>query len=229
MKYIYITMVQLPTIINKYVTFITGFEYTHFSISFNENLNELYSFQLKNKKIPFVGGLTKETEGSYFQGKKNITIKEMIFKIPVNEKEYRKIFQFVEKVKNDKEYTFNFVSVLIMFVTGGINAYKSYHCTEFVSVILSFIKEIKLPKKTYKMHPIDLYNVLKPYLYIKRNISSNDFEIQDELFLKTIKTNIAIKKSLFSIKESLCRTFFYRTTKTFNYKNINFYCNDIKK
>lgn len=221
-------MVQLPTIINKYVTFITGFEYTHFSVSFDENLKKLYSFQLKNKKIPFVGGLMEETEGSYFQGK-NITIKEMVFRIPVSEKEYQKIFNFVEKVKNDKEYTFNFVSVLTMFITGGTNAYKSYHCTEFVSKILSFVKEIKLPKKTYKMHPTDLYEVLKPYLYFKRNISSKDFVAKNDIFLKTVKPNIAIKKSIYSIKESLCRTFLYRTTKNFNYKNINFYNQDLIK
>ena len=57
MKNIYISMVQLPTVINKYVAFITGFSFTHFSISFDKNLNKLYAFQIKNKKIPFVGGL----------------------------------------------------------------------------------------------------------------------------------------------------------------------------
>lgn len=229
MKYIYISMVQLPTIINKFVTFITNFEYTHFSISFDENLEKLYSFQLKNKKIPFVGGLVEETQSSYFQGKKNITIKQIVFKIPVNEKEYQKIFNFINKVKNDKEYTFNFVSALIMFISGGVNAYKSYHCAEFISVILSFIKEIKLPKKTYKMHPKDLYDVLQPYLYIKRNISSKNLKNTNDIFLKKIKTSVAIKKSFYSIKESICRTFLFRTTKNFNHKNINFYENDIKK
>jgi len=229
MKYIYITMVQLPTIINKYVTFITKFEYTHFSIAFDEDLERLYSFQVKNDKIPFVGGLVEETQGFYFHGKENIYLKEMVFKVPVSESEYTKIYSFVENVKNDKEYTFNYVSALVMFIIGGVKAYKSYHCVEFICVLLSFIKGIEIPKESYKMHPKDLYEVLRPFENLKRDICSEDFETEDNIFLKRIKLSSGVRKSLYSIRESICRTVLYRTTKKFNYRMINYYEEDVKK
>lgn len=229
MKYIYITMVQLPTIINKFVTFMTKFEYTHFSISFDEDLERLYSFQVKNDKIPFVGGLVEETQGLYFHGKENICLKEMVFKVPISINEYTQIYNFVEKVKNDKEYTFNYVSALVMFILGGVKAYKSYHCVEFICVLLAFIKEIEIPKETYKMHPKDLYEVLRPFEYLKRDIHSQDFETKENIFLKRIKLSSGVRKSIYSIRESICRTVFHRTTKRFNYKMINYDEEDVKK
>lgn len=229
MKNIYISMVQLPTVINKYVTFITGFSFTHFSISFDKNLNKLYAFQIKNKKIPFVGGLVEETVGSYFQGKSNISLKQVIFKIPVTDEEYLKVFNFVEDIKNDKEYMFNYVCAVSMFLNGGTKSYKSYHCVEFISEILEIIN-IKIPKKTYKMHPKDLYLVLKPFIIKKRIIySKNYITSANNSFYYNINLNVAVKKSIYSIKESLCRAFLQRTSKNFNYKNINFYDKDIKK
>jgi hypothetical protein len=222
-------MVQLPTIANKYMTFMTRFEYTHFSVSFDETLNKMYSFQVKNEKIPFVGGLLEETQGTYFHGKNNIRLKEVIFRIPVNEDEYEQIFDFVNDVKNDKEYIFNYVSALFMLINGGVESYKAYHCVEFASVVLSFINKIKLPKETYKMHPKDLYKVLKPYLYIHRDIYSNDFEIEKNVFYERVKFPVAVKKSFYSIKEAIYRAVFGKVSKNFNYKNVNFYDDDIKR
>lgn len=227
MKYIYITMMQLPTITNKYVSFITGFEYTHFSVSFDEKMEKLYSFQVKNKSIPFVGGFMEESHASFFHGKNNISLKEKVFKVPVNKVEYQKILTFIENIKNDNEYMFNYVSALLMFLIGGIKSYKSYHCVEFVSNVVNFIDNIQLPKEIHKMHPRDLYIVLNPYLYIERIINSDDFENENDIFNKKIKLNIAIKKSIYSIKESICRAILNRITKNFNYKNINFYYEDI--
>lgn len=227
MKYIYVNMVELPTLINRIVNFLTHFKYTHFSISFDKNLTKLYSFQIKNKKIFLVGGLVEETQASYFHGKKNIHLKQQIFKIPVSNDEYDRIYNFVENIKNDKEYMFNYVSALFMFALGGVKSYKAYHCVEFVSEVINLIDAINLPKPPHKMHPRDLYKVLLPYCCAIGKIYSKNYSETDDLFFAKIKPFVAIKKSLYSIREAICRAVFKKTTKRFNYKNINFYRKDV--
>ncbi len=86
MKKIYIIMTQLPTFTNKSVYFITGFKYTHFSISLDDKFEKLYAFQVKNKSHPLVGGFVTENESFYFYGKKNIKLNEIVFEILVKNK-----------------------------------------------------------------------------------------------------------------------------------------------
>lgn len=225
MKHIYITMVQLPTVANKITRLMTGFDYSHSSLSFDENLETLYSFQVKNRKVFLVGGLVKETHDTYFHGK-DVSLKEMVFKVPVADDEYKKIRDFVQQLTDDQEYIFNYVSALFMFMLGGVKSYKAYHCIEFVSEVLSLVESIKLPKSAHKMQPRDLYGVLEPFMIHKGQICSSDFEFKEDPFMKKIKPSIAVKKSLYSVKEAICRAALQRTSKNFNYRNVNFYDED---
>ena len=84
-------MVELPTFINKVVYFITNFKYNHFSISFDDNLDTLYSFQIKNANTILVGGFLKEKEAYYFRENKNLKLNEFVYEIPVSDIEYDKI------------------------------------------------------------------------------------------------------------------------------------------
>lgn len=221
MKYIYITMVQLPTVANKITKLMTGSDYSHASLSFDENLSTLYSFQVKNRKVFLVGGFVEETQDMYFHGK-NVSLKETIFKVPVADNEHAAIVEFVKQVGDDKEYMFNYVSALLMFTFGGVKSYKAYHCIEFVSEALLLTKAVRLPKPPCIMKPPDLYQVLEPFKIKSDQIHARNFEFKNDPFMKRIKSSVAMKKSLYSVKEAICRAVLQRTSKNFNCKNVNF-------
>lgn len=225
MKYVYITMVQLPTLANKCMKVFTNFDYSHTSISFDEKLATLYSFQGKNRKVLLVGGFVKETHDTYFH-RKNVSLKEMVFKVPVSDDDYNKIFNFIKQLADDEEYIFNYVSALFMLTFGGVKSYKAYHCVEFVSEVLSMTQDIKIPKRPHKMKPKDLYKVLKPFKIRDGLIHANDFHFKEDSFTQRIKFDVAVKKSLYSVREAICRATLHRTSKNFNYKNVNFYNED---
>ena len=84
MKKIYVIKVELPTLANKIVYLLSGFKYSHFSICLDNKLNNLYAFQVRNKKTSLVGGFMEENESFYFHGKKNIQLKETVFEIAVS-------------------------------------------------------------------------------------------------------------------------------------------------
>ena len=171
----------------------------------------------------------EEDESFYFHGKKNIQLNELIFEIEVTDKEFLEISNYIDKIKNDNEYIFNYVSALFMFLLGGIKVYKSFHCVEFVSVILDMIDQISLPKKTHKMHPKDLYLVLKNFKCTSKTMNSIDYEIDYEKpFFKELRKISKLKKSFYSTTESIIRVVLKRPRKNFSYKMINFYEYDFK-
>lgn len=219
-------MVQLPTFANKCIKLLTHFDYSHSSLSFDENLDTLYSFQVKNRKVFLVGGFVKETHDIYFHGK-NVALEEMVFKIPVSDDEYMKITDFVQRLADDQEYIFNYVSALFMFTIGGVKSYKAYHCIEFISEVLSLVDSIKLPKPAHKMQPKDLYSVLRPFMIRDGKIYASDFEFKKDTFTQKIKFGVAMKKSLYSAREAICRAALKRVSKKFNYRNVNFYDEDV--
>lgn len=218
-------MVQLPTFANKCVKIFTNFDYSHSSVSFSKNLETLYSFQIRNRKAFLVGGFVEETHDTYFHGK-DVSLKEMLFKVPVEDDKYQEVVRFINQLKNDQEYMFNYVSALFMFVFGGIKSYKAYHCIEFISEVVVKTGSIVLAKPPHKMKPQDLYEVLKPYKIKDGEIHFADFKPKQNPFMKKLKFGSMMKKSAYSVREAICRAALKRTTKNFNYKNINFYDED---
>lgn len=229
MKKIYIVQVELPTMINGIVKFLTGYRYNHFSISFDDSLKELYSFQVRNMNTFLVGGFLKENECYYLHGKKDIQLKEFIYEIPVSDEEYERVFNFVKDVEHDNEYIFNYISSLFMFSFGGIKGYKAFHCTEFIAEIFLLIDGIKLPREPHLMRPKDLYSILKNYKFKEKVISSLNYEIpKKDMFFKKIKVLNALKKICYCVKESFCRVIFKRKSKHYDYRKVNFYDCDVK-
>lgn len=229
MRTIYILIHTLPTFANKYLALLSGFEYTHFSIAFDNKFDKLYAFQVQNKKTPLIGGLVEESRAIYFHGKKNVYLKELICEIPVTKKEYDEIYHFVMNIKNDKEYTFNYMACLLMYPFGGVKAYKSYYCTEFIVDILKKIRKFDIKKKSHRIRPVELYNELKPFIKQTNEIFSGDYQDDNSIFLSDIKFSVIVKKSFYSIKESICRSILKRKSKNFNYKKINLFKEDCKE
>lgn len=218
-------MVQLPTFANKCVKIFTNFDYSHSSISFSENLETLYSFQIKNRKAFLVGGFVEETHDTYFHGK-DVSLKEMVFKLPVEDDKYDEVVNFINTVKNDKEYMFNYVSALFMFVFGGVKSYKAYHCIEFITEVLNRTDTVISHKPPHKMQPKDLYELLKYYKIQDEMINFRDFQPKQNPFMKKLQMGVKIKKSIYSVREAICRFILQRPTRNFNYKYINFYDED---
>lgn len=215
-------MVRLPTFVNKCSFFFTRFKYSHISICLDSEFKKFYAFQIKNIKTPLVGGFMEENESYFFQAKNITSLNEIVFELPVTDEEYTKISNYITTVKEDKEYIFNYVSALFMFLIGGIRVYKSFHCCEFACEVLNNIDSIKLPKKTYKMHPKDLYKLLIKFEHYEKTINIKDFEFDnDNIFFKKIKLKSVIKKSYYTVTENVIRSILKRPIKNI-FKRIVF-------
>lgn len=163
-KYIYVAFIKSNTSAGTIIRKITGWKYSHISISLDDNLEEFLAFSRLNYKSSFLAGYTKEYKSNYSQLKDKIA-SITYYKIPVNKKELDTIKEFIQKIEEDKEYIFNYPSMFTTTILHGFELYKSYNCITFVSKILSFISAVNLSKKYYKYDLNELEEDVKEYYY----------------------------------------------------------------
>ena len=59
-QYLYIVLTRTNTTMSRLIQIFKNDKYTHAAISFDKNLNQMYSFGRKHTFNPFIGGFKKE-------------------------------------------------------------------------------------------------------------------------------------------------------------------------
>ncbi|MGM9948331.1 hypothetical protein [Floccifex sp.] len=187
MKSIYILLTKSDTYVSKAIKFVTKDTYTHASISFEKNLQPLYSFSRKYVNLPLPAGLRIEplTAGFY---KKYKEIPCALYELKVEENVYQNAKEEVETMmKTSNTYHFNLLGLFLCKLNIPFHREKCYFCSEFVSEILSRNKALLLPKEPSCMRPND---------YTKFSELSCQFEGRLQFLIQKIQSSLYIKESL---------------------------------
>lgn len=155
MKSIYILLTRSDTILSKIVHFITSDTYTHVSISFEENLQSLYSSSRKNGRTLFPAGPCAENLQSEYY-KKHSQIPCAVYELQVNNEVYENAMIEVEKIISNSDcYHFNILGLLLCQFHIPYHREHHFFCSEFVSEVLHRSHALDLPKDTSLMRPND--------------------------------------------------------------------------
>ena len=145
MKKIYIILTYTGTILSKIVKIYTRREYSHVSISLNEDLTKMYSFGRLNPYNPFSGGFVHEEidKGTFKRFKKT---KTKIYSLEISEEKYEKLESIIEQMKAKKNlYKFNVIGLLGILLNVKIKREKYFYCAEFVKYVLEQSQVLELP------------------------------------------------------------------------------------
>ncbi len=155
MKTIYILLTRSTTILSRMVHLVTKDTYTHASIAFDENLEQLYSSSRKNGKTLFPAGPCTETlNGGYFGGHSEIPC--ALYRLQVSDESYEKAKQEVEEVlSHSSEYHFNIIGLILCKFNIPHHRKHYFFCSQFVGEVLKRSNAMKLPKDTSLMKPSD--------------------------------------------------------------------------
>ena len=175
MNSIYVAFVKSNTKSGSLIRKITHWNYSHISISIDDNLKEYYAFSRLNYRSSFLAGFTKEYHSNYSQLKAT-PFEVAYYKIPISEDECKKIFLFIDAVSTDKEYIFNYPSMFTLKLIHGFEVCKSYNCITFVTKMLTFISCVKLTKKYYKYDINEIEKDIKDFFYKKEKITVTEPE-----------------------------------------------------
>ena len=146
MKKIYIILTYTGTILSKIVKIYTRREYSHVSISLNEDLTKMYSFGRLNPYNPFSGGFVHEEidKGTFKRFKKT---KTKIYSLEIPEEKYEKLESIIEQMQAKKNlYKFNVIGLLGIMLNVKIKREKYFYCAEFVKYVLEQSQVLELPE-----------------------------------------------------------------------------------
>ena len=124
MKKVYVIMSHTGTILSRLIRINTGAEYTHVSISLDENLRRMYSFGRIYPHIAFIGGFVRESKHyGTFKRFKNTEVS--ILELEVTERQYAEITENIFYIrKNKKKYRFNILGLVIAGLNKKRNKYR---------------------------------------------------------------------------------------------------------
>jgi len=150
---VYLIFTDTKTSMGKLIKRLTNHPYSHVSISFNQDLSEVYSFGRKNPDNPFGGGFVKEDFRNQFFRRALCSV----YSCTVTEKEYDMMKAYVNDVEvNQDKYKYNFLGLFGVLFEQPIEKDYSYFCSQFVALVLKSGGRMKLNKPASLISPKDI-------------------------------------------------------------------------
>ena len=151
MKTLYIFLTRSGTLVSNLVYALTGAEYTHISLAFDENLNTLYSSTRKNGYTMFPAGPSREyLNKGVFRLRENIPC--ALYALEVSDEAYARAEHMMT---HGELYRFNSLGLLLCAFHIRWNRRRHYFCSQFVSEVLQKSGSLNLPKHSTLMRPND--------------------------------------------------------------------------
>ena len=137
MKYFYVVLCRTGTFLSRIISKVTGDLFTHASVSFDDNLETMYSFGRLWAFNPFIGGFVKESV-EYGVMRRFRSAETLVMRVEVSAEKYQEIVSYIENMYAErKKYKYNywglFLSKWRVRVRGKGNR---FYCSEFVNDLL---------------------------------------------------------------------------------------------
>lgn len=218
-RYIYVAFVRSNTKAGVIIRKLTGWKYSHVSISLDKTSGKFYAFSRLNYQSSFMAGFTAEYKSNYTL-LKNTPAEITYYKIPVTDEELNKVKAFIFMLSRDKEYIFNYPSMFTTTILHGFRIYKSYNCITFVSKILSFLDSVELSKKYYKYDLNELEREVISYYDAKESFLINQLDCPNAFFDK-VGWKERKRQEMKLLSECFYRLFFKHSSKRYCPKNFS--------
>ncbi len=135
---IYIMLTRTGTVLSKLIHLYTKAPYSHVSLSFDIDLEEVYSFGRYNPYNPIYAGFVKEKVkygGTYARFPETICA---IYSLEVSYEQYKKMEEQINNFKKEEDkYKYNLLGLIGVMFNVPINRDYNYFCSQFVSKILN--------------------------------------------------------------------------------------------
>ena len=153
MKTLYIFLTRSGTLLSNLVYSLTGAQYTHVSLAFDEDLSTLYSSTRKNGYTMFPAGPSREyLNRGVFLMRENIPC--ALYALEVTDEAYTRAKRRTQHMMHHgKLYRFNSLGLLLCWMHIRWQRRRHYFCSQFVSEVLQKSGALELPKPSTLMHP----------------------------------------------------------------------------
>lgn len=160
MKNAYLIFSFTGTYFSRFLKFMSKEKYIHVSISFDENLKEVYSFGRHNPRWAFPCGFVLEDMNLVTNVFKNATCQ--IYRLPLTKNEYKSLRKEIKKYINKKnEYHYNIKGLVHIQFNKIYHRKHHFVCSQFVGKILSDSNIYNFKKDYSLIRPKDIAKIQK--------------------------------------------------------------------
>lgn len=150
---IYFLFTDTGTYLSRAINYCTKEGLNHVSISFDDDLQEVYSFGRKNPRNPFIGGFVKENIYSDFL--KNASC--AIYAYHLTDAEFQKVQTRIKEIELQAgNYKYNFLGLFGVILQIEINREHAMFCSQFVASVLREVEGFQLTKPECFTTPSDI-------------------------------------------------------------------------
>ncbi|WFA09264.1 hypothetical protein [Tissierella sp. Yu-01] len=164
-EYLYIVLTRTNTVMSRLIQLLKKDEYTHAAISFDKNLDQMYSFGRRHTFNPFVGRFKKEEidKGIYKLCK---TVPSVVIELKVSKQQYEKAKYVLERfISNSNLYKYNYMGLLYNLLNKPVCCDYSFLCSEFVYYILNESGIVDFKKSRNLIRPENLLDIEGRMIY----------------------------------------------------------------
>jgi len=154
---VYIVFLITNTNMGKMIRFFTHNKYSHVTFTFDQDLQEMYSFARYHVDSPILGGFVIEKPERYLNNNNDVTVK--ICKIPVSKKEYQRINQEIAYFKvNKQEMIYNTLNAVLSLLKKRIILKNTYTCLEFITYLLHYPNMLEIHELERRLNKYVVYH-----------------------------------------------------------------------
>ncbi|MFD1036977.1 hypothetical protein ACFQ3N_00855 [Virgibacillus byunsanensis] len=150
---IYFLFTDTGTYLSRAINFATRQPLNHVSISFDRDLQEVYSFGRKKPRNPFIGGFVKEDIRSDFLKNSDCAV----YACQVSDSDVDAVMSHIKEIEQQKDnFKYNFIGLIAVLLQVEINRENAMFCSQFVGTILQDVDAFQFGKPTYFLTPGDI-------------------------------------------------------------------------
>lgn len=200
MKNLYIIISKTNTKVAKTIRMVGKQNYSHVSISLEDDFSHIYAFGRPQHNAFLLGGLVEESLDRYTL-RKDLPIPVKILKFEINDYQYWWIKNRINKMLGNPEYMYNLYSVITYPITKGIYVKNTFTCVEFAVYIMQHLGYLT-EKPSCKYKPDELSLTFDNYAIFEGDAREILPYIADDDYYKKLNFNLIVKSAYSFLKIS---------------------------
>ncbi len=154
-KSIYIVISKTSTLPSNVIKMWTKEPYAHTSLSFDIELNDMYSFARRKLHNPFYCGFIKEDITTGVFGR-DVDTTCRVARLKVSSNSYKKMRKMINEFKkHDMDYKYNYLGIVGIMFNKAVEREYNYFCSQFVYHVLEKSGADTFDKKAGLVRPED--------------------------------------------------------------------------
>jgi hypothetical protein len=152
---VYVLLTRSNTLVSRIIYQVTKDEFTHCSLSIDQDMQKMYSFCRRYPDLPLPAGFTSE---SIYQGfyKKHHTIPCKLYSFEVSDDDYVRLKVSLEQLmEKSSELKYDLLGTFYCRLNRAHERYNHRYCSWFVSELLGKLGVLNFNKHYSLVRPVD--------------------------------------------------------------------------